>query len=397
MTVRFGADIVSARPELLGTPTRVGLATNDAARLAANATMHTRVALREAGVPIVRLFGPEHGLGADAADGASVGDSVDARTGLPVVSLYGGQLRPSRAQVADLDLLLFDIPDVGARFYTYAWTLFHCLAACAEHGVPLVVLDRPNPMGGTLALAEGPMLEPALTSSVGGDRIPIRHALTLGELARLWQRERWPHADLRVVACEGWSRHMTWPDTGLAWVPPSPAMPAWESALCYPGTGLFEGTNVSVGRGTDAPFQRIGAPWLDADAVARRVNAAAPRGATLEPHHFVPTSAPYAGVPCRGVRIVVTDVTSFRPVALGLQLLATVIATHRATFAWAPYPTTVNPSGDGHFDRLVARADVRAQLDAHAGAIDGAQLATWTTTEDWADRVGPVLRYPDRG
>jgi uncharacterized protein YbbC (DUF1343 family) len=271
--VRFGVDVLIGQPSRWGNWHRVGLVTNDAARCATDPTRRSRVALLEAGVPLHRLFGPEHGLGAVAEDGAAVAHGKDALTGLPVVSLYGEQLWPSGEQLADLDVVLFDIPDVGARFYTYAWTLFHLLHACAAVGVPLVVLDRPNPLGGVLEAAEGPLLEEACRSFIGNDIIPVRHALTLGELARLWQAERVPSVSLDVIACEGWAATRGWPATGCAWVPTSPAMPHFDSAVWYPGTCLFEATNVSVARGTDAPFACIGAPWLDAAALAARVLA----------------------------------------------------------------------------------------------------------------------------
>jgi uncharacterized protein YbbC (DUF1343 family) len=199
-----------------------------------------------------------------AVDGASVSDAVDTLTGLEVVSLYGVRLRPSVASIADLDLVLFDIPYVGARFYTYIWTLHAVMDACEAAGVPLCVLDRPNPLGGLMADAEGPVLAMQLASFVGGEPIPIRHSLTIGELVRLRQRERFPTLRLQVIACIGWERGMLWPQTGLEFIPTSPAMLSLESALLYPGVCLFDATNMSVGRGTPTPFQCVGAPWLDA-------------------------------------------------------------------------------------------------------------------------------------
>ena len=393
MTVRFGVDRVVADIALLGGARAVGLVTNDAARLASDDAVHARVALQRAGVPLVRLFGPEHGLDAAAADGAAVFDGTDARTGLHVVSLYGERMRPTPDQLAGLDLVLFDIPDVGARFYTYAGTLFHLLAACAESRIPLSVLDRPNPLGGTLASAEGPMLDLALASFVGADAIPVRHALTLGELARLWQRERWPHADLRVITCEGWTRDMRWSDTALPWVSTSPAMPSIASVLTYPGLCPFEGTNLSVGRGTDTPFQHVGAPWLDGDAVLTWLARASLTGATLEHDAFVPELAPHAGERCQGIRVIVTDASAFRPVAIGLWLLAAVAATHRSAFAWVRYPTAANPTGEGHVDRLTGQGAVRAQLDRDPGAVTAEQVAAWTAVPDWEARVRPILLY----
>lgn len=237
------------------------------------------------------------------------------------------------------------------------------------------------------------MLDLAFASFVGGDVIPIRHALTAGELALIWRHERWGGADVRVVACEGWRRDMLWPDTGLPWVPTSPSMTSAASALLYPGTCLFEATNLSVGRGTDAPFQRVGAPWLDAAAVLGHLSRQTPRGVRFKKERFTPDLGPYGGEACDGLRVVITDERLVRPVALGLLLLAAVIATHRLRFAWARYPTAANPRGDGHFERLVGRGGIRARLDAAPETVDGAVVAEWTRAEGWADRIGATLLY----
>lgn len=392
--VYFGVDRLIADPSLLGGATRVGLVTNDAARLARDAGRHARVALIAAGVPIVRLFGPEHGLTAAADDGAAVADGTDPLTRLPVVSLYGERMRPDDESLRDLDAVLFDIPDVGVRFYTYTWTLYHLLAACAQTGARVVVLDRPNPLGGDLQSAAGPVLDLACRSFLGEDAIPIRHQLTLGELARLWQRERFSGVSLDVIACEGWRRAMRWPDTRLPWVPTSPAMPSFESAQLYAGTCLFEATNLSVGRGTDAPFQQIGAPWLDVHAVLADLAWRVPKGVEFSEVVFVPASGLYAGEECRGIRIAVTWAGALRPVALGLLLMAAVASTHRLRFQWARYPTAANPSGEGHFERLVGRRDIRRVFDKTPQDIDAEQVRAWTEIGDWSERVKSVLVYP---
>jgi uncharacterized protein YbbC (DUF1343 family) len=391
--IRFGVDRLVADPSLLDGAARVGLVTNDAARLSADASEHSRAALMHAGVPIGRLFGPEHGLSAAAADGVRVPDGVDWLTELPVVSLYGDRMRPDTDSLRDLDAVLFDVPDVGARFYTYTWTLFHMMAACAEAGVRLVVLDRPNPLGGDLALAEGPILDTACRSFIGEDAIPVRHQLTLGELARLWQRERFTDARLDVIACDGWTRAMPWPDWGLPWVPTSPAMPSFESAQLYAGTCLFEATNLSVARGTDVPFQQVGAPWLDVGAVLADLARRVPKGVEFSEVAFVPSVRPYAGEECRGIRVNVTSPGALRPVALGLLLMAAIATTHRLRFQWARYPTAANPSGEGHFERLIGTRDVRRLFDRAPQDIDAGVVREWTGSGDWAGRVRPVLLY----
>ncbi len=392
--VSFGVDRLLADPSLLGGAARVGLVTNDAARLASDAARHSRAALLAAGVPVVRLFGPEHGLTAAAEDGAAVADGTDPLTRLPVVSLYGERMRPDAESLRDLDAVLFDIPDVGARFYTYTWTLYHLLAACEQTGTRVVVLDRPNPLGGDLQSAAGPILDLACRSFIGEDAIPIRHQLTLGELARYWQRAQFPKVRLDVTACDGWTRAMRWPDTLLPWVPTSPAMPSFESAQLYTGTCLFEAANLSVGRGTAAPFQQIGAPWLEVQAVLSDLARRVPKGVEFSEVVFVPASGPYAGEECRGIRITVTWPGALRPVALGLLLMAAVATTHRLRFQWARYPTAANPSGEGHFERLIGRRDIRRVFDKAPQDIDAEQVRAWTEVGDWVERVESVLVYP---
>ena len=391
--VRFGVDQLAEGATKLGRAARVGLVTNDAARLSRDVSVRSRIALLDAGVPLVRLFGPEHGLSGQAADGVAVTDNVDSATGLPVVSLYGERMRPAAGALEDLDAVLFDVPDVGARFYTYTWTLYHVMAACEQAGVDVVVLDRPNPLGGDLLLAEGPILDLAHRSFVGDDAIPIRHQLTLGELARLWRRERFPRVRLTVIPCAGWTRAMTWGDTGLPWVPTSPSMPSIESVQLYPGTCLFEATNLGVGRGTDTPFQVIGAPWLDSHRVLRALEKSAIRGVAFSETTFTPSISPYKGEPCRGLRMGVSSATDARPVAIGLQTLATIAALHRTHFRWARYPTAANPVGEGHLERLLGRGDVRHVLDETPDAVDATCIAAWTSISGWRERVQDVLCY----
>lgn len=396
--VRFGVDRLLAEPGLRSRWRRVGLVTNDAARPAESPAVLSREALLTIGVPVVRLFGPEHGLGARADDGAHVTDDVDPRTGLPVVSLYGERMRPELAHIEDLDVVVFDIPDVGARFYTYAWTLWHVLHACADAGVPMVILDRPNPLGGVLAMAEGPVLHPSCRSFIGEDDIPVRHALTLGELARLWQREHCPSVVLDVVCCENWERAQAWPAVGRPWVPTSPAMPVFESAIWYPGTCLFEATNLSVARGTAAPFTMIGAPWLHADALANEVVAA---GVQITACDFMPVHGPHAGRHCHGVQLTVHAnehaaafvAQQLHPVALGLALLAAIMELHPTEFAWARYPTAANPNGHDHLARLIGQSGVDARLAALTHPQRQATVAELTRTDDWSTRVRPALLY----
>lgn len=380
-------------PDLAGL--RVGLVTNDVATTASTPRplMPVRQALQQAGVNLVALLAPEHGLGASAADGAVIDDAVDRLTGLPVYSLYGATYRPTPELLAGLDLLLFDIPDVGVRYYTYIWTLSYVLEACAASGTPIWILDRPNPLGGDLAQAEGPMLDEAnISSFVGRWAIPVRHSLTSGELARFWQAERLPTVDLTVVLVQGWQRAAHWPALGLPFVPTSPAMPSYESALPYPGTCLFEGTNLSDGRGTATPFQIAGAPWLDASGITQQFNAASLPGVVARATQFIPAAHKYAGELCQGIMLHVLDAQTFRPVATGLYLLALLCQHQPQHWQWLPYPTADSGPGHGHFDRLIGRLELRSQLE-QSGQPDWATVLQWTALSQWATAVSPYLLY----
>ena len=376
--VQFGIDVLlDEKP----TTARIGLVTNDAAKTTSG--IPSRRALLDFRFNLVRLFSPEHGIGASAADGAPVGDGIDPLTRLPIVSLYGKKIRPTRVSLVDLDLILFDIPDIGARFYTYIWTLSHVLEACADARMPLCVLDRPNPLGGNLADAEGPILDENFVSTfVGRWAMPIRYSLTIGELATLWNRERKIGADLRVIAMQGWRRDMHWPDTALT----PPAIRDYQTALLYPGTCVLEGTNLSEGRGTKVPFRAIGAPWLDSESLANDLNKFEPAIRATE-ISFVPTARKFERQACRGVLIEVINPKSLRPVRLGLHLIATVIRMHPKEFSFEPYPTAANETGGGHFDRLVG-IPIRAELES--GKFE---LESWTSAGDWVQIAGRNLLY----
>ena len=277
---------------------RVGLVTNPSGvdrRLRATADLlHV-----SPGPELVLLFGPEHGIRGDAEDGVPVETAIDDRTGVPAVSLYGERRQPSPGELEQLDVLLFDIQDVGVRFYTYLYTMSLAMEACAEAGVPFVVLDRPNPLGGLVV--EGNMLDaPAFASFVGRYPIPVRYGLTIGELARLFNEEFGIGAELHVVEMRGWRRSMHWPDTSLHWVPPSPNMPTPETVAVYPGMCFFEGTNVSEGRGTALPFEQIGAPYMDGFVLAARIDALGLPASPSAPSSSGLPSASTRAFPARG-------------------------------------------------------------------------------------------------
>ncbi|MFN8571090.1 MAG: DUF1343 domain-containing protein [Gemmatimonadaceae bacterium] len=390
-SIRFGCDRVAEEPGRWVGAGRYAMLTNDAATLAADPTCTARVALQRAGVSLVRLFSPEHGLEARGADGAVIEDALDPRTSLPVHSLYGVTFAPERRLLDDLDGVIIDLPDVGARFYTYLWCAYHTLLACAAAQTPVIVLDRPNPIGGVLDHAEGPMLDPMQASYLGARVMPIRHSLTLGELMRLWRHERTPTADLRVVPCEGWVRSKLWPDTRLPFVRTSPAIANFASALCYPGTCLFEATNISVGRGTPWPFQWLGSPWLRSTEALSVLADAARAGVQFSTQRCSPDMAPYAGTSCNGVQWTVTDAHAIRPVATSLLVIGIIAQLHADHFRWARYPTAANPSGEEHFERLVGRQGIREAL--MAGVPSPKTLKAWTSIDDWKGRVAPHLLY----
>ena len=270
------------------------------------------------GVELVALFSPEHGI-RGVMDGP-VSSSRDTRTGLPVHSLYGDTRRPTAEMLTGLDTLVVDLQDVGARFYTYATTMAYLLEAAAARGVRVIVLDRPNPIGGVEV--EGPILDESSTGFTGYFPSPVRHGLTLGELARLFNTERGIGADLEVIAMRGWRRETWFDQTGLRWVNPSPNMRNLHQALLYPGIGAIEGSNLSVGRGTDTPFEQIGAPWINGPELARELNTRRLPGVRVYPLRFSPKSGRFAGELCEGVFFIVTDRDAMRPVRLGLEVAA---------------------------------------------------------------------------
>jgi uncharacterized protein YbbC (DUF1343 family) len=273
---------------------------------------------RKAGVSLVRLFSPEHGI-RSTEDGA-VENHPDPRTGLPVVSLYGKKVRPSPEDLAGLDAIVYDVPDVGTRFYTYVTTLGYLLEETARSGIAIVVLDRPNPLGGVAV--EGPPADSDRLSFTAFAPIPIRYGMTAGELARFWNVDRRIGADLTVVPLRGWSRDLWHDQTGLEWVDPSPNMRSLAAATLYPGIALLETTNVSVGRGTDTPFEVLGAPWIDGARLARVLAAREIAGVTFTPIRFTPSSSTFAGQLCGGLRLAITDREALRPVALGIEIAA---------------------------------------------------------------------------
>lgn len=312
---------------------KVGLITNHTGR---SREGETTVKLLHAAknLQLAALFSPEHGF-EGKLDVSKIGDTRDAATGLQVFSLYGETRKPTAAMLAEIDTLVFDIQDIGARFYTYTSTMGEALRACAEHGKRFVVLDRPNPIGG-VAVA-GPMLDAGKESFVGFHNLPVRHGMTTGELARMFQDELKLKVDLQVIECAGWQRSEPWDATGLTWVNPSPNMRNLTQAFLYPGVGLLETTNLSVGRGTDTPFEVIGAPWLDGQKLAAELNRRGIAGVSFVPIEFTPASSKFANQPCGGINIVITDRDQFEPLRTGLEIATSLHRLYPDKWETKPY------------------------------------------------------------
>ena len=327
-------------------------------------------------VELAVLLSPEHGLGADAE--GSVADARDPLTSLPIHSLYGETRRPTARMLERVDAVVVDLQDAGARFYTYAATLAYVLEAAAERGVRVVVLDRPNPIGG--AAVEGPLLDADQTGFTGYLPMPVRHGMTLGELARLFNAEREIGVELEVVPLRGWRRDLWFDETGLTWVNPSPNLRSVTQAALYPGIGAIEGANLSVGRGTDTPFERLGAPWVDGAALAERLNARRLPGVRAYPVTFIPAAGPYAGELCRGIHLIVTDRDALRPVRLGVEIAAALYQRHGERF---------------EIDRTLRLLGSRETLQRIKDGDDPAAVAaSWAAGEQaWRARRAPYLLY----
>jgi uncharacterized protein YbbC (DUF1343 family) len=384
--VTLGSEVLFDKGLLAGRT--VGLVSNPASIDAS--FCHVVERAERAGVRIGALFGPQHGFRSDLQENMIESPhGSDARRRIPVFSLYSETREPTAEMLAGLDALVIDLQDVGTRIYTYIYTMANCLRAARRHGLPVVVCDRPNPIGGVAV--EGPMLEPGFESFVGQYPIPMRHGLTVGEVARLFNDQFGIGAKLEVVAMQRWQRRQWFDQTGLPWVMPSPNLPTLESAVVYPGTVLFEGTNVSEGRGTTRPFELVGAPWVDAEPFAAAMNARQLPGVRFRPAAFEPTFHKHAGVSCGGCQIHVTDREAFQPVAAGVALLEAFREADPRAFAWREPPyeyEAVKPP----IDILYGSSRLREVLDGAGRAADLAEA--WPDAlQDFQAIRGRVLLY----
>ena len=385
--VRLGSDLLLASSRLKGA--RVGVVCNHASLDRGFLHIVDRLASAP-DVILAAIFGPQHGFRSDVQDNMIETAHTDDETRrVPVYSLYSETREPTAAMLAGLDFLVIDLQDIGARIYTYIYTMANCLRASARHGVRVIVCDRPNPIGGTDV--EGASLVEGFESFVGQFPIPMRHGMTIGELARLFNEHFAIGASLEVVQMEGWRREMYSDATDLPWVMPSPNIPTLDTAIVYPGTVLFEGILISEGRGTTRPFELIGAPWIEAENFARRMNALDLPGTYFRPAVFEPTFQKHAKQTCGGCQIHVTDRQTFRPVLVGAALIAMFHQVDPVRFAWRQPPYEYEHD-KMPIDILAGSETLRGQIESGLSARDIA--ASWTKDEEaFRTLRAPFLLY----
>ncbi|WLD91936.1 DUF1343 domain-containing protein [Alkalihalobacillus sp. AL-G] len=326
--VKTGLMTLLEKDELKGN--RIGLVINHTS--VTNDVQLSVDRLKESGFNIVAVFSPEHGFGGHVKEGEHIAHSTDKRTRLPIYSLYGANKNPKKEWLDSIDALVFDIQDIGVRFYTYIYTLANTMQAAGRCGLNYIVLDRPNPITGSRI--EGNLLSFAFSSFIGNYRLPIRHGMTVGELALYMNGEFGFNTNLTIIPMEGWSRGMWFDETGLVWVPPSPNAPTLEMASVYPGTCLFEGTNVSEGRGTTKPFEWIGAPWIDGFIWKEELKTYQLKGVILRPISFQPTTSKYNGELCHGLQVHVEDRNTYQPIRTACALIETLYTLYPNDFQW---------------------------------------------------------------
>ncbi len=364
---------------------RFGLVTNDAAKTSKG--ILSRVALLQAGFNIIKLFSPEHGLAVIGEDGVYQSNIIDTQTKLAVTSLYGDHLMPTAEDLADIDMLLFDIPDVGCRFYTYLWTMTYVMEVCALHNKPLVILDRPNPISGDIKKTEGPMLDEKNCSSfIGRWNIPIRHSCTLGELATYFSAARKIDIELTVIKLENWNRDQLPSENNYLFTPTSPAISTIETALCYPGTGLLEGINVNEGRGSDDPFTVFGAPWIDASLLLQKLEQEDLAGIRFSEIQYTPSAGLYAGELCNGLSLTVTDENIFLPVQTGISIIQQLLLLFPGHCTERKYKTVANPSGEKHLDKLLG-------IENSFLKMKGGNKISTQLSNGWEEKISPFLLY----
>ncbi len=387
---RFGLDVVAGDfpRELAGK--RIGLLCHAAS--ITSRYVHAVEVFRNSPCILSALFGPQHGMFGQTQDNMIEWQGyTHPKFKIPVYSLYGERRKPSPESLAGLDAVVVDLQDVGARPYTYVWTVKLCMEACCEAGIALWVLDRPNPIAAVPL--DGPLLLSDYHSFVGGASLPLCHRMTMGEMAAYVKDRYYRDADLHVVWMDGWWRNSLWPETGLPWVLPSPNMPGFETAVVYPGMVLLEATNVSEGRGTTRPFEIVGAPFVDSDAVIAEVNKAGLPGGLLRHHDFIPTFQKWGGDYCRGMQVHVVDPRKFEPVYATACILAAIIRASNGQFTFKEppyeYDTVHSP-----FDILSGDGRLRHTLSVGGDLV--AEKEFWHASyEPFLARFAEISRYPE--
>jgi uncharacterized protein YbbC (DUF1343 family) len=397
--VSTGLDVLAAQPRTWLGDRRVGVLCHPAS--VDRELVHIVDRLSAAGVRLVRLFGPEHGVRGEAQDMIGVAGHLDPRSGIPVTSLYGSSvesLTPAAADFGGIDVLVVDLQDVGSRYYTYVWTMGLAMQAAGRAGVSVVVLDRPNPLGGEAV--EGGEVHPGFESFVGMGSVPVRHGLTIGEMARLvaagmpWGPPPFHRAvdlDLTVVPMQGWSRLMAFEETGLPWVLPSPNMPSNETAFVYPGLCLLEGTNLSEGRGVTRPFEIVGAPFLDGARWAEELVELGLPGVRFRPLSFRPTFHKFGGQSCGGVQVHVVDRRKFQPYRTGIAMMLTARRQAPGAFRWRtePYEFVTRPIA---IDLLNGSDRIRLAIDSSVLA----SVSSASASASLAEIVHPFHEFEAR-
>ncbi|MCP4899094.1 MAG: DUF1343 domain-containing protein [bacterium] len=390
--VTTGLEVLCESPELVaGRPS--ALLANHAA--VTRKLEPARTALMGSGVgSLIKLFAPEHGLEGVAQDMETVEHAEDPLTGLPVISLYGSEARslaPTREALKGVEVLIVDVPDIGTRYYTFAASLDAAMAVCEHTGVEVIVLDRPNPLGGVLR--EGGMVRRGFESFVSQVPTPVRHGMTLGEIALLLQSQRYPNLELMVAPCRGWRRQSWINETHLQWVPPSPNMPTLDTATIYPGMCLIEATTLSEGRGTTRPFHLVGAPWIDGGVLTERLRTLAIPGIGFRAATFRPMFGKHAGEVCSGIELFVLDREVLRPLELGLLVLKTIIGLYPESFRWRaePYEFVSNREA---IDILTGSEQAREILE-HSQPLEPL-LEQWKgEVEEFENRLEGIMLYRD--
>jgi len=358
--VQAGLDVLEAGKFAALRGKHVGLITNHTG-LDAQARSSIQVFAKASGVELVALFSPEHGASGMADE--TIASSKDPTTGLPIFSLYGESRRPTDEMLAGIDALVFDIQDAGVRFYTYTTTMAYCMEEAAKHNIAFYVLDRPNPLGGELI--EGPMLDPDKTNFVGYFPTPVRYGLTIGELAQLYNNEHHINCDLHVIPMKNWHRNYFFESTGIRWVPPSPNLRTVKGSIVYPGLEILQNAGVSVGRGTETPFEEFGAPWMDGAVLSSTLNALHLPGLHFVDDPFIPVSGLYAGQRCGGVGVRIIDRGAVRSMRMGLEI---------ATLLRKLYPANFDPA---KLLPLVGNSDTIRQLQE--GVSPEKIVESWST------------------